>query len=199
MCQDFDSFCTQLQYKKYRGAWLYGKFVKMLKDSKLKAEEEKPAYDSRGRKSKVKAKRIMEGENEDLQVRVDCLYEPPQNCTNETLELLEDPNEEHVEAMARALGLERVGFVFAHPSNRNLKDVRFHSNEIMLCAENQLLAGDEKMESPFVTVKCFRNEENNVEFEAFQMSKQCLEMVAEEALQTDMSKPSTVFLIHLVF
>jgi nuclear protein localization protein 4 homolog len=190
MCQDFVSFCTQLQYKQYRGAWLYGKFVKMLKDSKLKAEEEKPAYDSRGRKLKVKAKRIKEGENEDLQVRVDCLYEPPQNCTNKTLELLEDPNEEHVEAMARALGLERVGFVFAHPSNRNLKDVRFHSNEIMLCAENQLLAGDEKMESPFVTVKCFRNEENNVEFEAFQMSKQCLEMVAEEVLQADMSKPS---------
>ena len=56
-------------------AWLYGKYVKMLKDSKLKAEDEKPAYDSRGRKLKVKAKRIKEGENEELQVRVDCLYE----------------------------------------------------------------------------------------------------------------------------
>ena len=190
MCQDFQGFCAQLQYKQYRGAWLYGKYVKMLKDSKLKAEDEKPAYDSRGRKLKVKAKRIKEGENEELQVRVDCLYEPPQNGTSESLELLEDPNENHVEAMAKLLGLERVGFVFAHPSNRNLTDVRFHSNEILLSAENQLLAGDEKMESPFITVKCFKNEENNVEFEAYQMSKQCLEMVAEEVLQCDMSKPS---------
>ena len=29
-----------------------------------------------------------------------------------------------------------------------------------------------------------------MEFEAYQMSKQCLEMVAEEVLQCDMSKPS---------
>ena len=62
--------------------------------------------------------------------------------------------------------------------------------KFLLSAENQLLAGDEKMESPFITVKCFKNEENNVEFEAYQMSKQCLEMVAEEVLQCDMSKPS---------
>lgn len=190
MCQDFQNFCRQLQFKQYRGAWLYGKYVKMLKDSKLKAEDEKPAYDSRGRKLKVKAKRIKDGENEETQVKVECLYEPPQNCTDKTLELLDDPNEEHVESIAKALGLQRVGFVFVHPNDRNLTDVRFHSNEILLCAENQLLAGDEKMESPFVTVKCFKNEDNNVEFEPYQLSKQCLEMVAEEVLQNDTSKPS---------
>ena len=46
LCQDFQNFCHQLQFKQYREAWLYGKYVKMLKDSKLKLEDEKPAYDS---------------------------------------------------------------------------------------------------------------------------------------------------------
>ena len=44
------------------------------------------------------------------------------------------------------------------------------------------------MESPFVTVKCFKNEDNNMSLNRISY-KQCLEMV-EEVLQSDTSKPS---------
>jgi nuclear protein localization protein 4 homolog len=183
-CNDFQRFCRQLKFKQYRGAWLYGRYVRMLPDSKLKAEEEKPGYDSRGRKLKVKAKTTLDGDSEETQVRVECLYEPPQLGTAENLQLLEDPNEEYVESIAKALGLERVGFAFAHPGERS-EGYRFQSNEVLLCAENQLLAGDTEMKSPFVTVKVMIGEDGNVAFDAFQMSKQCLEMTAEGALEYD--------------
>eukprot|EP00945_MAST-04E_sp_MAST-4E-sp1_P008217 g8217.t1 len=182
---DFQMFCQQQQFQVYRGAWMYGKYVKMLPDSKLKEEDAKAAYDSRGRKLKVKAKRVQEGENEETQVRVECLYEPPQQGTADNLTLLEDPNEDYVESTAKMLGLERVGFIFSHPKRKAEGKFHFQSNEVLLAAENQLLAGDEKMESPFVTVKVFRDDDGNVAFEGYQMSKQCLEMVAEGAITHD--------------
>jgi hypothetical protein len=67
-----------------------------------------------------------------------------------------------------------------------------------MAAENQLLAGDEKMQSPFVTVKVTLNEENNSDFQACQMSRQCLELVAEGALLNDPQEPRAC-LVHDTF
>ena len=57
-----------------------------------------PATDSFGRTLKVIVSNAREGTT--TQVQVDCSYEPPQRCTMDTMELLEDPNEELVASVA---------------------------------------------------------------------------------------------------
>jgi hypothetical protein len=66
-------------------------------------------------------------------------------------ELLDDPNEEYVDKVAGMLGAKRVGFIFAHPTRS--RDMIFRSNEIISCAEAQLIGTDGDTKSPFVTVK----------------------------------------------
>ena len=56
------------------------------------------ATDSFGRTLKVIVSNAREGTT--TQVQVDCSYEPPQRCTMDTMELLEDPNEELVASVA---------------------------------------------------------------------------------------------------
>jgi nuclear protein localization family protein 4 len=58
-----------------------------------------------------------------------------------------------------------------------------------MAAELQLDAAAGVEETPFVTVKVTKGEDGNVSFEAFQVSQQCMAMVAEEALEigTDQS------------
>ena len=87
--------------------------------------------------------------------------------------------------------------MFSHPGPRE-EGHHFSANEIIMAAENQLLAGDEKMQSPFVTVKVTLNAENNSDFQACQMSRQCLELVAEGALLNDPQEPRAC-LVHDTF
>lgn len=53
----------------------------------------------------------------------------------------------------------------------------------MFAAEQQLEAAGGIVETSFVTVKVTLNEEGLAVFEAFQVSKQCMEMVAEGVLE----------------
>ena len=52
-----------------------------------------------------------------------------------------------------------------------------------MAAELQLVAAEGVAETPFVTVKVTINPEGKVEFDAFQVSLQCMEMAAEGALE----------------
>jgi hypothetical protein len=197
MCQNFQQYLRQVGFNKTRRcAWLYGRYVEKLEQSKVD-EEAGPAVDSFGKPLKVRVRAKGYGGQTTTQVQVDCSYEPPQRCTAETMELLADPHEELVNQVAASLGLERVGFMFSHPGPRE-EGHHFSANEIIMAAENQLLAGDEKMQSPFVTVKVTLNEENNSDFQACQMSRQCLELVAEGALLNDPQEPRAC-LVHDTF
>mmetsp|Transcript_39679 Transcript_39679/g.40440 ORF Transcript_39679/g.40440 Transcript_39679/m.40440 type:complete len:258 (+) Transcript_39679:88-861(+) len=49
------------------------------------------------------------------EVRVECIYEPPQITTDTSFELLEDPQESRVEVLSSLLNLQRVGWIFVHP------------------------------------------------------------------------------------
>ena len=197
MCQNFQQYLRQVGFNKTRRcAWLYGRYVEKLEQSKVD-EEAGPAVDSFGKPLKVRVRAKGYGGQTTTQVQVDCSYEPPQRCTAETMELLADPHEELVQQVAASLGLERVGFMFSHPGPRE-EGHHFSANEIIMAAENQLLAGDEKMQSPFVTVKVTLNEENNSDFQACQMSRQCLELVAEGALLNDPQEPRAC-LVHDTF
>jgi nuclear protein localization family protein 4 len=52
---------------------------------------------------------------DDNKVKVECIYEPPQETTDKQFTLLEDPLQERVEKVALSLGLRRVGWVYSHP------------------------------------------------------------------------------------
>uniref|UniRef100_A0A7S1XS27 Nuclear pore localisation protein NPL4 C-terminal domain-containing protein n=2 Tax=Phaeomonas parva TaxID=124430 RepID=A0A7S1XS27_9STRA len=118
---------------------------------------------------------------DDNKVKVKCLYEPPQRGTAVDVELLEDPREDTVEKLAALLGLRRVGWIFGHPPRE--EGFHFASPEVFMAAEQQLEAAGGIGDTPFVTIKVTCNAEGLASVEGFQVSKQCMEMVAEGALE----------------
>ena len=71
--------------------------------------------------------------------------------------------------------------MFSHPP----REANFHftAAEVMCAAEQQLLAAGGIEESLYVTVKVTLDEEGKPLIDAWQVTKQCMEMVAEGALQ----------------
>lgn len=119
---------------------------------------------------------------EDGSVRVEVIYEPPQNTTDCSFELLEDEEgEARVEALAGLLGLRRVGWLVLHPPREQF----FHLSglEVLTAAELQLEAAQGVHDTSFVTVKVTLTPEDQVDVHACQVSKQCMEMAAEGALE----------------
>lgn len=55
--------------------------------------------------------------------------------------------------------------------------------QVIMAAELQLVAAQGAAETPFVTVKVTVDSEGNAHFDAFQVSLQCMEMVAEGVLE----------------
>ncbi|CAN0145288.1 unnamed protein product [Scytosiphon promiscuus] len=119
--------------------------------------------------------------DDDTKVRVECVYEPPQENYPEGFQVSEDPKGDTVEALAGLLGLKRVGWIFAHPPRE--EGFLFSSAEVITAATLQLEAADGINDTPFVTVKVTAEEDGSAHFDAFQVSKQCMEMVAEGALE----------------
>jgi nuclear protein localization protein 4 homolog len=64
----------------------------------------------------------------EYQVKVECLYEPPQETSPEGFQLLDDPKEEIVDELANLLGLKKVGWIFAHPPRE--EGFQFSSAEV---------------------------------------------------------------------
>lgn len=118
--------------------------------------------------------------DDERHVRVEFIYEPPQNNTDTTFEMLEDPKAGAVDALAAMLGMRRVGWIFAHPTRE--KGFFLSGAEVIEAAEQQLMAAGAIEETPFVTIKCTINDENVYEADAYQISKLGMEMVAESAL-----------------
>jgi nuclear protein localization protein 4 homolog len=121
---------------------------------------------------------------EDMTVQVETIYEPPQESDPEAAEgfvLLDDPQEDTVEQLAQLLGLPQVGWIFGHPPRE--QGFVMSAAEVIMAAELQLEASGGIEETPFVTVKVTVGDDGNASVEAFQVSKQCMEMVAEEALE----------------
>jgi nuclear protein localization family protein 4 len=113
---------------------------------------------------------------------VEFIYEPPQNTTDSSFELLEDEGEgARAEALAELLGVARVGWLVLHPPREEF----FHLTglEILTAAELQLEAAQGVHDTSFVTVKMTLNKDDEVDVHACQVSKQCMEMAAEGALE----------------
>ena len=117
-------------------------------------------------------------------VVVEAIYEPPQEADPEAAEgfvVLDDPNEDRIDALATQLGLRRVGWIFGHPPRE--AGFQMSAAEVIMAAEYQLEAAGGVEPTPFVSVKVTVGDDGNVSFEAFQVSRQCMEMAAEGALE----------------
>ncbi|KAL7581112.1 hypothetical protein ACA910_005913 [Epithemia clementina (nom. ined.)] len=168
---DFQAYCQRFQFKRKRMAFLYGKFVDEPKGENDKDKEEG--------NSENKPKTIVEA-----------IYEPPQEIDSTAAEgivLTEDPREETVERMAEWLGLKKVGWIFCHEPRE--KGYVMSNAEVLMAAEYQLESAQGVNETPFVTIKVTQGADGLVSVEAFQVSQQCLTMVAEQALEISPDNP----------
>lgn len=122
-------------------------------------------------------------------LKVEFIYEPPQNNTDETFEILEDPQQVTIDALCEQLKVVKVGWIFAHPLRE--KGFHFSNLEILEAAEQQLIAAEGVNETPFITMKVTLNPETNeLLAEAWQVSKLCMEMAAEGAIEPN-SQPGS--------
>ena len=173
---DFQAYCARFGFQRKRFGFLYGKFVPVDGEEAGKERDKNNKMDVDGKpEKKIPMKAIVEA-----------IYEPPQEVDNEAAEgfvQLEDPNEEKVEQLAHMLGLQKVGWIFGHAPRED--GFVMNNAEVIMAAEFQLVAAGGVEETPFVTVKVTQGKDGHVSVEAFQVSQQCMAMVAEEALEID--------------
>jgi nuclear protein localization protein 4 homolog len=180
---DFQAYCSRFGFQRKRFGFLYGKFVPVVDGD---GEEEAKKEKNDNNYMDIDDGKQQEKKKVPMKVIVEAIYEPPQEVDNEAaegFEQLEDPNEEKVEQLAQMLGLEKVGWIFGHAP----REAGFVMNnaEVIMAAEFQLESAGGVEETPFVTVKVTRGKDGHVSVEAFQVSQQCMAMVAEEALEID--------------
>jgi len=196
-CQSFQQYIAKSSYKTCRCGILYGKFIDSEAETERRNEEEaekkrreaNTGYGSTKKKmnlSDLDVKMKKEGGAKQAVV-VEAIYEPPQEGTDKSFSLLEDPREAAVDAVANSLGLVRVGFIVSHPPST---DFVLNSTEICVGAEQSLEATQGERESPFVVVRVTLNEEGNVIFEPYTLTPTCLDMVAEGAIEPMIDNPS---------
>jgi len=168
---DFQTYVQRFAFQRKRFGFLYGKFVPANDDDAA------AAMDTTTTSSEEKKKIPMK-------CRVEAIYEPPQEVDSEAAEgfvALEDDQEEKVNQIAEMLGLRKVGWIFGHEQRE--KGFTLTAAEIIMAAEFQLEAAEGVEETPFVTVTVAPSHDGTVSAEAFQVSQQCMAMVAEEALE----------------
>ncbi|KAL4658201.1 hypothetical protein GN956_G2963 [Arapaima gigas] len=135
-----------------------------------------------------------------IRAEVAAIYEPPQIGTQNSLELLEDPKEAAVEEIASRLGLCKVGWIFTDLLSEDTRKgtVRYTRNKdsYFLSAEECIMAGDFQNRKPnpcrlspdghfgskFVTAVATGGPDNQVHFEGYQVSNQCMALVRDECL-----------------
>lgn len=123
-------------------------------------------------------------------VRVEFIYEPPQNNTDTTFNLEEDPLQEVVDKLASSLGVKKVGWIFSHPPRED--KFHFAAGEIIEAAEQQLISAEGVNDTSFVTIKVTLDPKTDLPIaEGFQVSKQAMEMAAEGALEIHPMNPGS--------
>ncbi|XP_005805422.1 nuclear protein localization protein 4 homolog [Xiphophorus maculatus] len=135
-----------------------------------------------------------------IRAEVAAIYEPPQSATQNSLELLEDPKAAAVDEIAAKLGLCKVGWIFTDllSEDTRIGTVRYTRNQdsFYLSAEECITSGyfqnqysnpcrlsrDGYFGSKFVTVVATGGPDNQVHFEGYQVSNQCMALVRDECL-----------------
>uniref|UniRef100_A0A3P9MJL3 Nuclear protein localization protein 4 homolog n=1 Tax=Oryzias latipes TaxID=8090 RepID=A0A3P9MJL3_ORYLA len=135
-----------------------------------------------------------------IRAEVAAIYEPPQTANQNSLELLEDPKAAAVDEIAAKLGLCKVGWIFTDllSEDTRIGTVRYLRNQdsYYLSAEECITSGyfqnqhpnpcrlsrDGFFGSKFVTVVATGGPDNQVHFEGYQVSNQCMALVRDECL-----------------
>uniref|UniRef100_A0A3P9LB27 Nuclear protein localization protein 4 homolog n=1 Tax=Oryzias latipes TaxID=8090 RepID=A0A3P9LB27_ORYLA len=135
-----------------------------------------------------------------IRAEVAAIYEPPQVGVPNSLELLEDPKAAAVDEIAAKLGLCKVGWIFTDllSEDTRIGTVRYLRNQdsYYLSAEECITSGyfqnqhpnpcrlsrDGFFGSKFVTVVATGGPDNQVHFEGYQVSNQCMALVRDECL-----------------
>jgi len=155
MCAEFQNYMRQFAFSKCRGAFLYGKIVS---EGVLDSKRE-------------------DGGDEIFKVQVDCMFEMAQEGKAIGFDMFDDPLEEKADKIAEYLGLEKVGIIYAHPPRD--ENFQLTAAEILFACEQRVEVGKEK---PFVIAKVTVDKEGQAQYEAYQVSDQCLEMYQAGAL-----------------
>lgn len=192
---DFQNYMRKFQFQQQRFGHLYGRFedeVGTGEEDKKKKEDEleqkkTELEESNNRSSSGWGARLPKSEikktRQNAKVIVEAIYEPPQESDPDAAEgfvILDDPNEDNVKQLAEMLGLQKVGWIIGHPPRE--EGFQLSAAEVIMAAELQLECAGGIEPTPFVTVRVTVADNGNVVVEAFQVSLQCMEMVAEEAL-----------------
>ncbi len=203
--QDFQGYCLgTLDFQQIRVGYLYGTITPPTGEKRGDAAEKQEEDHIWGKKSKTVSGETrmavdeanVEGSKKDGEktgsafeesgelpsIRVEFIYEPPQNNTDKSIDLPDDPLADVVDGLAKNLGVQKVGWIFSHP----LREEKFHfsASEVIEAAEQQLLAAEGVTDTPFVTIKVTLDRTTGMPMaEGFQVSKQAMEMAAEGALE----------------
>lgn len=129
----------------------------------------------------IKRGGIMYGSvNEAGEVKVDVIYEPPQQGSEEGLLLMRDMDEEkRADVIAAGLGLRKVGFIFTQTVSQAKRDYTLSNAEIRQAAEFHAESDFECWATAIVKLEVNEDGGPDVHFEAFQLSDQCVKLFKE--------------------
>ncbi|CAN0273309.1 unnamed protein product [Lampetra planeri] len=135
-----------------------------------------------------------------IRAEVAAIYEPPQKGSENSLELLPDPRADVVDEIAGKLGLRKVGWIFTDllPEDTRKGTVKYirHKDSHFMSAEECIMAGEFQNANPnpcrlspdghfgskFVTVVATGGPDNQVHFEGYQVTNQCMALVRDDCL-----------------
>ncbi|CAM0881303.1 unnamed protein product [Alopecurus aequalis] len=128
---------------------------------------------------------------ETKEVFVDFIYEPPQNGTEDVLQLMRDADEEaRVDAIADGLGMQRVGLVFTQAVGRKASETgeyTMSNREVVQAAQLQAERGIPEWVTAVVKLEVGDDGSGDVHFEAFQMSEVCVKLCKDGVLETEVA------------
>lgn len=126
----------------------------------------------------IKRGGVMYGSvNEAGEVKVDVIYEPPQQGSEEGLLLMRDMDEEkRADVIAAGLGLRKVGFIFTQTVSQANRDYTLSNAEIRQAAEFHAESEFEHWATAIVKLEVNEEGGSDVHFEAFQLSDQCVKL-----------------------
>jgi nuclear protein localization protein 4 homolog len=200
---NFQSYVQQFRFTRKRYGFLYGTYVNTT-TSTTNTKNNATTTTATTTTSPMDIEGDDKPQKHHRRVIVEAIYEPPQEMDTTSAEgwiPMNDPHENQVQQMATMLGLQKVGWIFCHEARD--KGYVLSSAEVIMAAEYQLEAADGVNETPFVTIvvspeQSSTNNDNNsnnnnnnmvVKVEAYQVSQQCMAMVAEQALEVNAIDP----------
>jgi nuclear protein localization family protein 4 len=132
---------------------------------------------------------------------VKAIYEPPQDCAADGVNMNDDPHAEIVDKAAALLGLRKIGWIFLDLEvmagsngskfvcSRGSESYFLRSNEAVLAAHLQNKhpspckeCEDGEYGSKFVTVVVSGNDQNELDYRAYQVSQQGMDLEQAEGI-----------------